>query len=77
LISLHVDHTRTLEKYFLPKRRSTALAKITYEKITDITDKLADTPSEQAHALAVARTFFKWRARPPRRMRRRRLKGCN
>ncbi len=41
--------------------------KITYEKITEITDKLADTPSEQAHSLAVARTFFKWCARPPRR----------
>jgi integrase len=35
--------------------------------LTRITDKLADTPSEQAHALAVARTFPRWCARPPRR----------
>jgi integrase len=42
------------------------LAKITFHTLSEITDALADTPSEQAHALAVARTFFKWCARPPR-----------
>jgi hypothetical protein len=61
------DYKRTIEKYFLPKVAKTRLSKITYETITEITNPLADTPSEQAHALAVARTFFKWCARPPRR----------
>jgi integrase len=61
------DYKRVLDKYFLPALAKTRLAKITYEKLTSITDELAGTPSEQAHALAVARTFFKWCARPPRR----------
>jgi len=61
------DYTRVLDKYFAPAFGDTRLSKITYEKITNITDKLSATPSEQAHALAVARTFFKWCARPPRR----------
>jgi integrase len=56
-----------LDKYFLPELAKARLVKITYEKITGITDKLSRTRSEQAHALAVARTFFKWCARPPRR----------
>jgi integrase len=61
------DYERVLDKHFSPTLGKTWLTKITYEKITEITDKLSDTPSEQAHALAVARTFFKWCARPPRR----------
>jgi integrase len=61
------DYKRVLDKYFLPALAKTRLAQITYEKLTSITDELAATPSEQAHALAVARTFFKWCARPPRR----------
>jgi integrase len=61
------DYKRVIDKYFLPELAKTRLVKITYEKITGITDKLSGTPSEQAHALAVARTFFKWCARPPRR----------
>ncbi len=61
------DYERILEKYFLLPFSKSRLSKITYEKITEITNKLSDTPSEQAHALAVARTFFKWCARPPRR----------
>jgi len=61
------DYKRVLDKYFLPTLAKTRLTKITYEKLTSITDELAATPSEQAHALAVARTFFKWCARPPRR----------
>ncbi len=60
------DYKRVLEKYFIPELSKTRLAKITFEKLTKITDNLTDTPSEQAHALAVARTFFKWCARPPR-----------
>jgi integrase len=61
------DYKRVLDKYFLPELAKTRLVKITYEKITGITDKLSETPSEQAHALATARTFFRWCARPPRR----------
>jgi integrase len=61
------DYKRVLDKYFLPELAKTRLVTISYEKITGITDKLSETPSERAHALAVARTFFKWCARPPRR----------
>lgn len=61
------DYERVLDKYFMPAFAKTRLVKITYEKTIEITDKLADRPSEQAHTLAVARTFFKWCARPPRR----------
>ncbi|HEY7297917.1 MAG TPA: integrase arm-type DNA-binding domain-containing protein, partial [Xanthobacteraceae bacterium] len=61
------DYKRTLEKYFLPRLGKERLNKVSYERLMEITDRLADTPSEQAHALAVARTFFKWCARPPRR----------
>jgi Arm DNA-binding domain len=71
------DYKRTLERYFLPKLATTRLDKISYDRITEITDPLSKTPSEQAHALAVARTFFKWCARPPRPTRRRRLRDCN
>ena len=61
------DYQRVLDRYLVPEFTGTLLVKITYEAITEITDELADTPSEQAHVLAVARTFFKWCARPPRR----------
>jgi integrase len=61
------DYKRVLEKYFLPELAKTRLVKITYEKIMGIADRLSETPSERAHALSVARTFFKWCARPPRR----------
>lgn len=61
------DYTRVLNKYFLAKLAKKQLAQITYGMLTEITDELSDTPSEQAHALAVGRTFFKWCARPPRR----------
>jgi integrase len=61
------DYTRVLNKYYLPKLAKKQLVDISYAILAEITDKLADTPSEQAHALAVGRTFFKWCARPPRR----------
>jgi hypothetical protein len=54
------DYQRMLDKYFVPKLGTKKLPAVTYETITNITDKLADTPSEQAHALAVARTFLRW-----------------
>jgi integrase len=61
------DYKRIIDKHFLPHLRKTNLAKITSQRLAEITDPLLGTPSEHAHALAVARTFFKWCARPPRR----------
>jgi integrase len=61
------DYQRVIDLYFLKKLGSERLQDVNYESVTDITDKLADRPSEQAHALAVARTFLRWCARPPRR----------
>lgn len=61
------SYKRVLEKYLLPKFEKTLLAKITYEDIAVITDRLKDTPSEQAHTLATMRCFFRWCTRPPRR----------
>ncbi len=61
------DYQRAIELYFLKKLGSERLQDVTYETVTDITDKLADRPSEQAHTLAVARTFLRWCAQPPRR----------
>ena len=61
------DYERIFDLYFLKKLGADRLQDVAYETVTDITDKLADRPSEQAHALAVARTFLRWCARPPRR----------
>ena len=61
------DYTRILEKHFLSGLRTTRLSKITSTHLAEITDKLLSTPSEHAHALAVARTFFRWCVRPPHR----------
>jgi hypothetical protein len=61
------DYERVMDKHFVPALGSKKLPQVTYEIITAITDKLAHVPSEQAHALAVARTFFRWCVRPPRR----------
>ena len=61
------DYTRILDKYYLPKFEKKKLSEITYEGITGITEGLAATPREQAHALAVGRMFFRWCVRPPRR----------
>ena len=37
---LRHDYERVLDKHFLPTLGKTRLTKITYEKITEITDKL-------------------------------------
>jgi len=60
-----LDYKRMMEKYFLPRVGKKRLPDITYEELTAITKGLR--PSEGAHALAVARTFFRWCVRPPRR----------
>lgn len=36
------------------------LADVTTEKITKVTDKLADTPGTALHAVWTARTFLRW-----------------
>jgi integrase len=59
------DYKRMIEKYLLPKLAKRKLPEITYEQITDITNGLAS--SEGSHCLAVARTFFRWCVKPPRR----------
>lgn len=61
------DYKRMMDKYFVPALGSKKLSEITYEKIIEITDKLSDRRSEQAHALAVFRTFLRWCVKPPRR----------
>lgn len=57
------DYTRIIDVHFLAKLRHERLEEITYETLAKITDKLIDTPAEQAHAQGVARTFFRWAVR--------------
>jgi integrase len=59
------DYKRMLDKYFTPKLGRKRLAEIAFEDVTALTQDLR--ASEQAHALAVARTFLRWCVRPPRR----------
>jgi integrase len=56
-------YKRTLNVHFLPKLREERLADISPEMLACITDKLVETPGEQAHAQAVARMFFRWAVR--------------
>jgi integrase len=66
-VRTQADYERMLDKYFIPKLGKKKLSEVTYESITEITDKLADRSSEQSHALAVVRTFLRWCVQPPRR----------
>ena len=59
------DYARMMEKHLIPKLGKKKLPEVTYEDVTDITSKLAQ--SEGAHCLSVARTFFRWCVKPPRR----------
>jgi integrase len=59
------DYKRVLEKYLKAKLGSKKLLDISYEDITGITDPLV--ASVRRNVLAVARTFFRWCVRPPRR----------
>jgi len=61
------DYRRTIETHFLPTLKSKRMDAITSYTLSTITDGLADTPSEQAHALSICRIFFRWAIRPPRR----------
>jgi len=51
---------RALQRHFLPAFKSKHLADITHRDITNITDKLVETPSEAWHAFKDVRTFFNW-----------------
>jgi integrase len=59
------DYKRVLEKYLQPKLGPKKLGEISYEDVIKITDPLAC--GERRNTLAVARTFFRWCVRPPRR----------
>jgi len=59
------DYKRMLGKYLLPALAKKKLGEVTYDDVTKTTSGLK--PSEAAHALATARTFFRWCVRPPRR----------
>jgi integrase len=59
------DYKRVLDKHLLPTLRRKKLAEIEYDDVVNLTKHLP--PSEAAHTLAVARTFFRWCVRPPRR----------
>jgi integrase len=59
------DYKRVLDRYLKPKLGSKKLSAIGYEDIIQITDPLARC--EKRNTLAVARTFFRWCVRPPRR----------
>jgi len=59
------DYNRALGKHLQPILGRKKLPDIEYETVTDITDKLSK--SERRNTLAVARTFFRWCVRPPRR----------
>ena len=61
----HYDYKRVLEKHLKPKLGFKKLSNIEYETITAITDKLL--LAERRNTLAVARTFFRWCVKPPRR----------
>jgi integrase len=59
------DYKRVLEKYLQPKLGFMKLGEISYEDVIKITDPLVR--GEKRNTLAVARTFFRWCVRPPRR----------
>jgi integrase len=58
---------RHLETHLLPALKNKLLPEITDEDIGKRLDKLSKVPSEQLHCFRVARTFFRWCTRPPRR----------
>lgn len=53
-------YQQRINRHFLPKLGGKRLNDITFEMVIEITDKLLNRPGEQWHALATARTFFRW-----------------
>jgi hypothetical protein len=54
----HSEYARTLKSYF--PFGATKLCDITRQDISKKLDKLANVPSQQAHAFVVAKIFFRW-----------------
>ncbi len=54
------DYTRYLDRYYLPTLAKRRLDAITSHMLDAITDELVATPTEQSHAIAYGKTFFKW-----------------
>jgi hypothetical protein len=54
------DYKRFLDRYYLPTLRNKRLDAITSHMTDAITDALVATPTEQSHAIAIGKTFFKW-----------------
>jgi integrase len=59
------DYKRHLDKHFVPTLGKSKLRDINYEQVMACVEDLP--PGENNHALAVARIFFRWCVRPPRR----------
>lgn len=59
------DYKRVMEKHLLPTLSKKKLRTVAYENVTTISSKLP--PCEGAHCLSVARIFFRWCVKPPRR----------
>lgn len=57
---------RLLTKHFKPLE-TFKLGDVSDTDIKRTLDKLADRPSEQLHAFRIARCFFRWSVKPPRR----------
>jgi integrase len=60
-----LDYKRILDKYYLPRFKTSKLRELAYEHISVVAKGLS--PSEKRHYFAVGRTFFKWCVKPPRR----------
>ena len=54
---------RLLKKHFLPPWRHHRLDTITASTVSNILDRMKDTPSEANHAFAAIRLFFNWAVR--------------
>jgi integrase len=59
------EYKRHMERHFVPRFETRKLPEVIYEELMDAVKDLP--PGEQAHALAVARIFFRWCLKPPRR----------
>ena len=54
------DYTGIFSRHYSPKLGKSKLSEMETEEVTNITDKLVKTPTEQRHALVVGGTFFRW-----------------
>lgn len=55
-----IEYKRLLRRHFLPRLRNHPLNEISTQDIVAALDRLQSTPSEQRHALVVAKIFFRW-----------------